>query len=94
MLEKEDLLPSKILSGLYLTNINYLNSTGSLKKFKGTLKSTSHSYNDVIHDLVNDCHRNAAISEADHYISELMMSRSTYNVSISNVSDKLFDLTN
>ena len=63
-LEEEDLYHPDISSGLYRTNISELNSVESLKKFKGMLKSTFNSYNNVIYDLVSECHRNAFISEA------------------------------
>ena len=46
-LEEEDLYHPDISSGLYRTNISELNSVESLKKFKGMLKSTFNSYNNV-----------------------------------------------
>ena len=64
---------SEILSGPYRTNISELNSAESMKKFKGMLKSTFNSYYNVIYDLLDDCRRNAAISEAVDYISELVV---------------------
>ena len=77
---------------IIIRSISELSSVELLKKFKGMLKSTFNFYNHVILNLVNQCLRNAAISEADDNISKLKIICSKYNVLIHTEKDKQFDL--